>query len=488
MIKTESRFRANAARCCFGVFALLIASTAQGLAQTPAPQPTAPQVNEVRQAGPEIGHFTLANGLEVVVIPDHRTPVVTHMVWYRVGSADEPAGKSGIAHFLEHLMFKGTAKNPAGKFSQTLAVLGGQENAFTTADYTAFFQRIAKEHLPTVMAFEADRMTGLVLSDENVLPERDVVLEEYNMRVANSPDARIGEQISSALYLNHPYGKPVIGWHHEIEQLNRQDALDFYRRFYTPNNAVLIVAGDVTTEEVRKLAEATYGKVEPRAVIGKRERPQEPEQNAIRQVTMADPRVAQPSVQRSYLVPSYATAKQGEAEALDLLAQILGSGNTSRLYRLLVEQRGIATSAGAWYSGSSLDMTRFGVSVLPRPNVSMQEAEQALDAVIADIAQNGVSADELERAKTRLIAESIYAEDNQATMARMYGAALTTGSSVEAVQAWPSKVKNVTADAVRQAAATWLDRRRSVTGYLVKEWPKAEKADKSAPKTEEKHS
>src|SRR6202041_2605395 len=205
--------------------------------------------------------FTLGNGLQVVVIPDHRTPVVTHMIWYKVGSADETAGKSGLAHFLEHLMFKGTAKNPEGRFSQILAAIGGQANAFTTSDYTAFFQRIAKEYLPTVMEFEADRMTGLVLTDANVLPERDVVLEEFNMRVANSPEARIGEQVSAALYLNHPYGRPVIGWRQEIEKLNREDALAFYRRFYTPNNAVLVIAGDVTGDEVKTLAEQTYGKV-----------------------------------------------------------------------------------------------------------------------------------------------------------------------------------------------------------------------------------
>jgi len=226
--------------------------------------------------GPQISYFTLDNGLEVVVIPDHRTPVVTHMIWYRVGSADEQAGKSGLAHFLEHLMFKGTDKNPQGRFSQTLATIGGQENAFTTADYTGYFQRIAREYLPTVMEFEADRMAGLVLTNDNVLPERDVVLEEYNMRVANSPEARLGEQVAAALYLNHPYGRPVIGWRPELEKLNREDALDFYKRFYTPNNAVVVIAGDVTGAEVKALVEKTYGKVARRTEIAPRLRPQEP--------------------------------------------------------------------------------------------------------------------------------------------------------------------------------------------------------------------
>jgi len=434
-------------------------------------------------SGPNIAHFTLANGLEVVVIPDHRVPVLTHMIWYKVGSADEPAGKSGIAHFLEHLMFKGTAKNPAGRFSQILATVGGQENAFTATDYTAFFQRVAREHLPMVMAFEADRMTGLVLTDANVLPERDVVLEEYNMRVANSPDARLGEQMTSALYLNHPYGKPVIGWHHEIEKLNREDALAFYRQFYTPNNAVVVVAGDVTVDEVKALAEKTYGAVKRRAEIGPRQRPQEPEPTSIRQVTLADPRVGQPSLQRSYLAPCYRTAKPGEAEALDVLANILGSGSTSRLYRLLVAEQGIATNAGAYYSATALDSTRFAVFASPQPNVSLSQLEAGLDAVLAEVADKGVTADELARAKTRMVADAVYAQDNQATLARWYGAALTTGSTVEEVLAWPDRIRSVSADDVREAAKTWLQKQRSVTGYLVKDWPKNE-----PPKQPEKHS
>jgi zinc protease len=434
-------------------------------------------------AGPNVTHFTLANGLEVVVVPDHRVPVITHMVWYKVGSADEPPGKSGIAHFLEHLMFKGTAKNPAGRFSQTLAAVGGQENAFTSTDYTAFFQRVAREHLPMVMTFEADRMTGLVLTDANVLPERDVVLEEYNMRVANSPEARLGEQMTAALYLNHPYHKPVIGWHEEIEKLNREDALAFYRQYYTPNNAVVVVAGDVTAEEVKALAEKTYGAVKRRSDTGPRLRPQEPESNAIRQVTFADPHVGQPSLQRSYLAPCYRTAKPGEAEALDVLANILGSGSTSRLYRILVAEQGVATSAGAYYSGTSLDSTRFGVHASPAPNVSLPQLEAALDAVLTDVIEKGVTEDELTRAKTRMVADAVYAQDNQASLARWYGAALTTGSTVEQVLAWPDRIRAVSADAVRDAAKTWLQKQRSVTGYLVKEWPKNE-----PPQTPEKHS
>ena len=430
-------------------------------------------VHAAPQEDVEVSHFVLANGLEVVVIPDHRVPVVTQMVWYRVGSADEPPGKSGIAHFLEHLMFKGTEKNPGGKFSQVLATIGGQENAFTTSDYTGYYQRVAREYLPLVMEFEADRMTGLVLTDANVLPELDVVLEEYNMRVANSPDARLREQVEAALFLNHPYGRPVIGWHHEIKKLNREDALAFYRRYYTPNNAVVVIAGDVTADEVKALAEKTYGKVARRSEIGPRKRPQEPEHTAARQVTLADPR-ATPSLQRAYLAPSDSTAKPGEAEALEVLAHVLGGGSNSRLQRALVEDRGLANGAGATYSGTSVDQTLFSVYATPRPHVSLTELETAMDAVIDELATNGITPEELARAKTRMIADAVYAKDNQATLARWYGAALATGSTVDDVKSWTEQVRAVTADSVRAAARTWLDKHRSVTGYLIREWPKPE--------------
>src|SRR5882757_2825556 len=292
--------------------------------------------------------FTLDNGLQVVVIPDHRTPVVTQLIKNKVGSADETPGKSGLAHFLEHLMFKGTAAHPAGEFSRTVLRIGGNENAFTSVDYTGYFQRVPREQLASMMEFEADRMTGLILKDENVLPERDVVLEEYNMRVANNPEARLTEQIMAALYLNHPYGRPVIGWHQEIEKLDREDALAFYRRFYAPNNATVIIAGDVEAKDVRPLAERTFGEVAAQpAIAALRLRPQEPVPAAPRTVTLSDPRVEQSSVRRFYLVPSSATAATGESHALDVLAQLIGSGSTSYLYRALVIDRGLAVSAGA---------------------------------------------------------------------------------------------------------------------------------------------
>ena len=420
-------------------------------------------------AAPDVSTFTLRNGLEVVVIPDRRAPVVLEMLGYKVGAADEEPGKSGLAHFLEHLMFKGTAKNPGGRFSQVVGTIGGQENAFTSSDYTGYFQRVARDKLKEMMEFEADRMTGLVLTDDVVKPELNVILEEQNQRVANSPAAKLGEEVAAALYLNHPYGRPVIGWRHEIEKLTRDDALAFYRKYYTPNNAILVIAGDVTVDEVRKLTEDTYGKVARVSELPPRARPKEPEQRAVRVVTLSDPRVAQPSLQRSYLVPSATTAKPGEAEALEVLSHILGSGTNSRLYRSLVVDKQVAVSAGAWYQGSALDDTRFGVSGTPRPTVTLPQLGEAVDAVIAELANNGVTADELERAKSRLVAAAIYAQDNQATLARWFGGGMTTGATVEKIRTWPDRIKTVTADQVRDAARQWLDKRRSVTGYLVKD-------------------
>ncbi|MCA6108009.1 M16 family metallopeptidase [Bradyrhizobium cenepequi] len=423
--------------------------------------------------------FTLSNGLQVVVIPDHRTPVVTEMIWYKVGSADETPGKSGLAHFLEHLMFKGTYKHALGEFSQTVFRVGGNENAFTSVDYTSYFQRVPREQLPTMMELEADRMTGLVLKDDNVLPERDVVLEEYNMRVANSPDARLNEQIMTALYLNQPYGRPVIGWHQEIEKLNREDALAFYRRFYAPNNAILVIAGDVEAADLRPLVERNFGPIPAQpAIPARRIRPQEPEPAAPRTVTLSDPRVEQPSMRRYYLVPSATTAAAGESAALDVLAQLMGSGSNSYLYRALVVDRPLAVSAGASYSSISLDPTQFSISAAPKSGVSFAEVEQVIDGVIADVVQNPIRAEDLERAKTQLIAEAIYAQDNQAVLAYRYGGALTTGLSIEDIGSQPDRIRAVTAEQVRAAAQKWLEKKRSVTGYLIKDTATAKREEK----------
>jgi zinc protease len=422
----------------------------------PPTRPTAP-----------VETFRLGNGMDVVVVPDHRAPVVTHMVWYRNGSADDPAGKSGIAHFLEHLMFKGTAKWPAGEFSKIVAGFGGQENAFTSFDYTAYFQRVPKQHLRAMMDYEADRMTGLAFEEGVVAPERDVVLEERKMRVDSDPAAQLGEEFSSALFVHHPYGTPIIGWEHEIEGLDRADAFAYYQRFYTPENAILVVAGDTGEAEVRALAEATYGAIPARGDTPLRKRPAEPDPRAARRVALSDPRVRQPSLRRGWLTPTYLSGDRAEVFALEIAAEILGGGTTSRLYRNLCVEQELAAGASAYFMGSMVDRAAFQVSTSPRPGVEMAALEAGLDAALARFLADGPSEVELTRAKTRLVAETIFARDSQSSLARIFGASLAVGESVEDVLAWPERIEAVAREAVVEAARRYLRPDRSVTGLLL---------------------
>ncbi len=397
--------------------------------------------------------FTLKNGLQVVVIPDHRAPVVTHVVWYRIGAADDPLGKSGIAHFLEHLMFKGTKAHPEGEFSARVEAVGGDNNAFTTEDYTAYHQTVAKDHLKLMMEFEADRMANLQVTDAALLPERKVILEERGMRIDNSPGARLGVAMDAALYANSHYRIPTIGWASEMATLDRADALAFYDRYYTPNNAIVVVAGDVTEDEVRTLAEETYGKLARRAEPPPRVRLAEPPADAARLVTLTDPRVTQPSFRRLYLAPSEHTGKPGEAEALNVLADILGGGSTSRLYRQLVVEQGIAAGIDAGYDAGPIGPSAFSLYGSPRGTTTVQDLGAAFDKVIAELIDKGVTDEELARAKERVRAGVIYSEDSPRTLANAVGAALATGDTLAEVQSWPQRIDAVTAADVQAAAA-----------------------------------
>lgn len=411
--------------------------------------------------------FVLNNGMQVVVIEDHRAPVVQHMVWYRAGSADETKGVSGIAHFLEHLLFKATEKMEAGELSATVAANGGNDNAFTSYDYTAYFQRIAADRLELVMSMEADRMKNIRLTPENIRTERGVILEERSQRTDSDPQALFGEQIRASQYLNHRYGVPIIGWRHEMEELDREDALAFYELYYSPNNATLVVAGDVDPDEVRVIAEKHYGVIPANPKLTERVRPEEPPQNAERRVMFRDARVAQPYVSRSYLVPERDSGAQETAAALTILAELLGGGTTSYLVDKLQFADQIATYSGAWYSAVSLDDTAFRLVVVPAEGVSLQEAEDAMDAALASFIKDGVDADHLARIKAQIKAEDIYARDNVAGMAQRYGAALSSGLTVADVKDWPNVLEAVTADDI-MAAAGLLRREASVTGWLMR--------------------
>lgn len=415
----------------------------------------------------QVTDFTLSNGMKVVVIEDHRAPVVTQMVWYKIGRADEIAGQSGIAHFFEHLMFKGTNTIKPGEFSEIVAANGGSDNAFTSNDYTAYYQRIAADKLEVMMQLESDRMVHLNLSEDNVATEKQVILEERNQRVDSDPSALMKEQMAAAQFLNHPYGVPVIGWRHEIEQLTRAQALAFYAAYYAPNNAILVVAGDVKPNDVKILAQKYYGPLVPSGKIKTRQRPVEPPQLAERRLTMSDPRVAQPYVTRSYLAPERNAGDQKEAAALTILAEVLGgSGTTSVLTRALSFDSKVAVYATASYGGTSVDPNTFNLVVVPSAGVSLQQAEDAMDAVLAKFLAQGVDPADLDRIKTQVRAAQIYKQDDAVDVAQEYGAALAVGLTLQDVQDWPNVLQSVTAADVSEVAKAVLQRNNAVTGWL----------------------
>jgi zinc protease len=416
-------------------------------------------------APPHIFQFALQNGMQVVVIPDHRAPVVTQMLWFKVGGVDDPPGLSGLAHFFEHMMFRGTKELPGDGYATTIAKNGGQDNAFTTHDYTAFYEQIAKDRLPLAMHLEADRLANLDLSDANVATERDVVLEERRMRVDNDPQALMNEQMEAALHLSHPYGRPVIGWPDEVRHIDRVSAQDFYDHHYAPNNAILVIAGDVTPAEIRELAQKEYGKV-PARTLQPRAEFAAPPRLAETRMAIVRPDARVPIFARIYRVPSYAQARPGIAEALETYAAVLGGDQTAALYRILVEQKKLATDAGASYDGDVRDTGEFSVYAVPRPGVSLKTLEKAVDQVLAAFVAAPPRGSDLARAKTELVAAATYRRDSQFALASAYGQALVIGMTVDDVNDWPARIRAVSAKAVHRAAAS-LSRKQAVTAYLV---------------------
>ena len=414
--------------------------------------------------------FRLDNGLQVVVVENRRAPVVVHMLWYKVGAADEPPGKSGVAHFLEHLMFKGTPTTGPERFSRIVARNGGMDNAFTGYDYTAYFQRVASDKLELVMRLEADRMVNLDPPEAEVETEREVVLEERRSRTGNDPGAQLAQRSRAVAWLRHPYRIPIIGWEPEIRGLTRADALAFYRARYAPNNAVLIVSGDAAPEEVRALAERHYGPIPARPVPPRR-RPQEPAPLAAKRVTMKSARVHLPRMTISWRAPSLSRGAVAHVHPLTVLAEILGGGTTSRLYRRLVVERGIASSVGAWYDSDALDESAFTISARPKAGGALAPLEAAVAAELRRMVEDGPEDAELVRARRALLASAVYARDGVGAAARVIGRALTTGGTIADVETWPERVGRVTARQVRAAARAVLVESRSVTAVLLPETP-----------------
>ena len=410
--------------------------------------------------------FTLDNGMQVVVVSNHRAPVVTHMIWYRTGAMDELPGRTGVAHLLEHLMFKGTKAYPDGVFSQLVARNGGRENAFTSQDFTGYYQSVAVDRLELMMELEADRMTNLILLEDDIDTERQVVLEERRSRIENDPGSRLSEQATAALYLNHPYSNPVIGWEHEIRGVTRDDLLAFYRAWYAPNNAILVVVGDVTADKVRPLAEKYYGRI-PRHELGERIAWREPPTSASQVITLADPQVRQPSWSRRYRAPGYLYGDSEHAYALQVLSEILGGDSTSRLYRSLAVEQKVAAGVGSWYTATQRGPGVFGLYGAPLPGVALEPVEAAIEKEIEVLLRDGVTQEEVTRAIARMQAEAVYARDSLSGPAQSLGGAMVIGVPVEQIEAWPDRIGAVTVEAVNAAARAVLGSTATVTTMLL---------------------
>ncbi len=411
--------------------------------------------------------MTLPNGMRVVVIENHRAPAVAHMVWYDVGAANEEAGKSGLAHFFEHLMFKGTDKTPAGEFSKMVKRLGGNDNAFTSQDYTAYFQQVPKQHLETVMMMEADRMVNLNTSDENILTERDVIIEERKERTDNNPASILREEVNSALFANHPYGVPVIGWMNEIENLSPQDTREFYKRWYAPNNAILIVSGDITMNELKPLAEKYYGVLEPVA-LPKISYPEPAPIKTDHRIFLTDPRVGTPTLQYNYRAPK-------NSEALQVWAEAFGGHTTSPLYKELVVDQKQAVQAGVYYNSVSESHSALTFYIVPAPGVEIGDAEKAFEVILKKYIETPLPAEDISRAKQRLMDAAIFERDSLMGPAMIIGRALTSGYTIDDVENWPDDVAAITVEQAHDAAVSIMNGYdKPVISYLLPPEPEAE--------------
>ena len=406
-------------------------------------------------AGSPTREYTLGNGLKVIVKEDHRAPVVVSMIWYKAGSVDELNGTTGVAHVLEHMMFKGTHKVPAGEFSKRIAEAGGRDNAFTSNDYTAYFQTLQKSKLPLALELEADRMHNLNLSRAEFQKEIKVVMEERRMRTEDRPSALMFEQLMATAFRGNPYRAPVIGWMNDLENMTVEDARDWYRRWYTPNNAVLVVVGDVTGAEVLRLAQRYFGKLKPRALPARKPQ-EEPPQRGIRRIVVKAP-AELPSVLMGYRVPVLRDPERDwEPYALDVLSGALDGNEAARLPRALVREQRIAASVGSGYDDTTRGPGMFYFSATPSEGRSVADLESALRAEIERIARDGITEEELTRVKAQVTAAQVFQRDSMMFQARQIGALEAQGYSYRSIDLQLRKLNEVTAAQVQQVAARYL--------------------------------
>ena len=425
--------------------------------------PTRPQ--SIREAVP-VEHFTLSNGLEVVVMPNHRTNAVVHMLIVKAGAADDPYGKTGIAHYLEHLMFSGSTNYPEGTYDSTIQKLGGEQNAYTTKDYTAYHVMVAREHLPTIMAMESDRLQNLLFEPTKVTRELKVITEERNQRIENSPVAQFMEQLDALTYLNHPYHHPTIGWAEDMAVLTGEDARSFFNYYYRASNLVLVVSGDVTTADIRKDAQRYYGSL-PAGSAPVRNWPKDPPFRMTRHATMTDANVHEPRIVRQYLAPSLGDGVTTNALPLALFAQYLGGGDSSLLYQRLVREQHLASNVDVSYDVFAIGPELFQISAIPAPGTTPEQLEKALDTVLKEALSKPPELAAFTRAKTQSKAEAIFAQDGLFPLTNLIASLYARGLDEQTFYNWQTTIETITPEQSLAAAMATLQSTKAVTGYLL---------------------
>jgi len=403
-----------------------------------------------------VQEFKLDNGLKLIVQEDHRSPVVVSQVWYRAGSLDEVNGKTGVAHVLEHMMFKGTRQVKAGQFSRLIAAAGGKENAFTSTDYTCYFQQLEKSHLPLSFKLEADRMANLQLTDEEFAKEIKVVMEERRWRTDDKPQSKVNEAFQGTVYRAHPYSRPVIGFMNDLENMTADDAREWYHNWYAPNNATLVVVGDVKADEVYQLAKQHFGKLKAKALPVRK--PQvEPEQIGERRTVVKAP-AKLPYLLMGYHVPALNDPETDwEPYALEVLAGVLSGNPAARLNQRLVRETQLAIDASAGYDLMSRGhQSVFALDATPSEGKTVAELEAALLQQIEDIKASGVTTEELDRVKAGVIAADVYKRDSMFYQGMQIGTVETIGFSWKILEDYPNKLRAVTPEQVQAVARKYL--------------------------------
>lgn len=441
-------------------FCLMTALPAQ------ATPPDVPKAEKVFNAE----NLTLANGMQVIVIPNHRAPVVTHMVWYKVGAADEPQGDgvSGTAHFLEHLMFKGSRALKPGEFSKIIRAIGGEDNAFTSWDFTAYFQSVSKENLPTVMALEAERMMNVLLPHDQVTTEQQVIIEERRMRVDNDPQQLFSEQLRAMLFSATPYGVPILGWHDEMPKITRDDVKNYYQTWYAPNNAILVISGDVTLADVAPLAEKFYGVI-PSRTVPEHVRPTTPDFPAPVELNFTSKDIREPVLIEAWRTPSYIMDKR-TALALEVLMETLDGGSATEMYQSLVVEKKLASNIDLSFDPEARGEGSIWLTIIPAPGIDLSQVKRAADDKIRNLIGNGIPHAAIEKAKQRLIDQALYARDSITGPAMTIGRALSYGATLEDIETWPDAIAAVPPTEVQAALETYLSpdnpKHLPVIGYL----------------------